>query len=430
MSDGIEKQLALARRQLEATQEISAALYAVTDIEALQSLAMRTAMDAVDADAGSLLLYDADQNTLVFRHVVGPVADTLQGTALDLSLGLGIAGQVFTTGEARVTHDVGQDTDHVGTVDARTGYQTHSLMTVPLRRRDGPPVGVVQFVNKRSGIFDANDIAVIEVIGSLVVMAVENAILAERGKLAAVARSIGEISHDIGNMLTGVLPYVQSLKGCIEDVRAGKPNALEGLEGFYEEVVENVRDGVEQVEARTKEIARAVKGEVAPMEFEPGHPYRAALRVFQSLKAVAEQQGVEIDIEGDPELRAVYDRNRIYNALYNLVNNAVAETPAQGHVTVSVTAAPSDDRSYCLTVRDTGGGMPEDVRRTLFTDAARSTKPGGTGLGTRIVQRIVEQHGGKVSVVSRLGEGTTITLTLPCEPPVLEDLVSLSTRNG
>jgi len=60
--------------------------------------------------------------------------------------------------------------------------------------------------------------------------------------------------------------------------------------------------------------------------------------------------------------------------------------------------------------------MPEEVQRKLFTDAAYSTKPGGTGLGTRIVRRIVEQHGGKPSVISAPGEGTTIMLRLPKTP--------------
>jgi ribonuclease PH len=67
MSEDLERQLELARRQLEATQQISAALYSVTDTEALQRLALETAMEVVDADAGSLMLYEEDKNALVFR---------------------------------------------------------------------------------------------------------------------------------------------------------------------------------------------------------------------------------------------------------------------------------------------------------------------------------------------------------------------------
>ena len=413
-----ERQLALARRQLEAVQRISTALYSVTDTDTLLRQALDVALAVVEADAGSILLYNPDRNVLIFRHAVGPVAASLLGTSLDLSLGKGIAGDVFRTGQGRLTPDVERDADHIGTVDARTGYQTHSLMTVPLNTRQGLPLGVIQFVNKRVGDFDAGDMAVAEIVGSLVALSLQNALLAREANLAAVARSVGEISHDIGNMLTHVLPYVETLEGCIADVRAGKPNSMEVLESFYGEVRENVADGVQQVTARTREIASALKGEVAPLDFKPGRPFDTAARVVQSLEAAAQRTGITLCVAGDSKLEATFDSHRLYNALYNLANNALPETPDGGSIIVSVTADP-DPGFYCLTVADTGKGMPEEVQEKLFTDAVYSTKPGGTGLGTRIVRRIVEQHGGAPSVVSAPGQGTTFTLRLPKSPQAL-----------
>ena len=420
MSDDTERQLALARRQLEAVQRISSALYSVTDTDTLLRQALDASLEVVEADAGSILLHDADQNTLVFRHAVGPVAASLIGTGLDLSLGRGIAGEVFRTGQGRITPNVETDADHIGTVDARTGYQTHSLMTVPLHTRQGPPLGVIQFVNKRIGDFDAGDMAVSEIVGSLVAMSLQNALLAREANLAAVARSVGEISHDIGNMLTHVLPYVETLEGCIADVRDEKPGALDCLESFYGEVRDNVADGVRQVTARTREIASALKGEVAPLDFKPGRPYDTLQRVVQSLLAAAERAGITLRAEGDSTLEAVLDSHRLYNALYNLVNNALPETPDGGFITVAVAADPDPDY-YQISVADTGRGMPEEVQKKLFTDAAYSTKPGGTGLGTRIVRRIVEQHGGTPSVASAPGQGTTFILRLPKSPAAFID---------
>ena len=410
-----QQQLALARRQLEAVQQVSAALYSITDTNALLRQALETSMDVVDADAGSILIYNAAENALVFRHAIGPVGDSLIGTRLDLSLGMGIAGQVFQSGQGRVTPDVEADAAHIGTVDARTGYQTRSLMTVPLHTRGGAPLGVVQLVNKRSGTFDAADMAVIEIVSSLVTMSAQNALLAREANLAAIARSVGEISHDIGNMLTHVLPYVETLEGSIADVRANKPGALDTLESFYGEVRESVAEGVGQVTARTREIASALKGEVAPLDFKPGRPFDAAQRVVNSLSGAASLAGVSLRAEGDSKLEAVFDSSRLYNALYNLVNNALPETPPGGSVILSVAPDP-DPAFYTLSAADTGAGMPPEVRAKLFTDAAYSTKPGGTGLGTRIVRRIVEQHRGRPSVQSEPGQGTTITLRLPKDP--------------
>ncbi|MGI4789285.1 MAG: ATP-binding protein [Janthinobacterium lividum] len=415
MHEECDRQLALAKRQLEAVQQVSAALYSITDTNALLRQALITSMEVVDADAGSILLYNETENALVFRHAVGPVADSLVGTSLDLSLGMGIAGQVFQSGQGRVTADVEADSDHVGTVDARTGYQTRSLMTVPLHTRGGAPLGVVQLVNKHTGTFDAADMAVIEIVSSLVTMSAQNALLTREANLAAIARSVGEISHDIGNMLTHVLPYVETLEGSIADVRADKPGALDSLESFYIEVRESVAEGVGQVMARTREIASALKGEVAPLDFKPGRPFDTAQRVVSSLSGAAALAGIELRAEGDKELNAIFDGARLYNALYNLVNNALPETPPGGSILLSVAADP-DPAFYTVSAADTGAGMPPEVRVKLFTDAAYSTKPGGTGLGTRIVRRIVEQHRGRPSVQSELGQGTTITLRLPKDP--------------
>lgn len=415
MANDCERQLAQARRQLEAVQQVSAALYSITDTNALLRQALETSMEVVDADSGSILLFNAAENALVFRHAIGPVGESLVGTSLDLSQGRGISAQVFQSGQGRLTPDVVADADHIGTVDARTGYETHSLMTVPLHTRGGAPLGVIQLVNKRVGTFDAADMAVIEIVSALVAMSTQNALLAREANLAAIARSVGEISHDIGNMLTHILPYVDTLEGSIADVRAGKPNALDNLESFYAEVRESVAMGVGQVTARTREIAGALKGEVAPLDFHLGRPFETIERVISSLSGTAALAGISLGAGGDTQLEAVFDSSRLYNALFNLVNNALPETPSGGSVVLSV-AADLDPTFYLLTVADTGTGMPPEVRAKLFTDAAYSTKPGGTGLGTRIVRRIVEQHRGRASVQSEIGQGTTITLRLPKDP--------------
>jgi signal transduction histidine kinase len=70
-----------------------------------------------------------------------------------------------------------------------------------------------------------------------------------------------------------------------------------------------------------------------------------------------------------------------------------------------------------ITVADTGRGMPEHIRRRLFTDQAQSTKVGGTGLGTKIVKNVVDAHGGSITVESEEGRGTRFTIRLPLRQP-------------
>ena len=77
------------------------------------------------------------------------------------------------------------------------------------------------------------------------------------------------------------------------------------------------------------------------------------------------------------------------------------------------TRGPEADGQLLVEVEDTGKGIPERVRERLFTDEAISTKPGGTGLGTRIVAGVVRRHNGTITVQSAEGQGSTFSIRLP-----------------
>ena len=113
-------------------------------------------------------------------------------------------------------------------------------------------------------------------------------------------------------------------------------------------------------------------------------------------------------IQGDPD--------RLKQLLLNLVNNAIAYTPDGGTVTLSLHRRP--DNWVRVAVADTGVGIaPEDLPhifdRFWRQDKARSRKLGGSGLGLSIAKSIVEAHGGRISVESELGKGTTFEVLLP-----------------
>lgn len=121
--------------------------------------------------------------------------------------------------------------------------------------------------------------------------------------------------------------------------------------------------------------------------------------------------------KGLPDLRA--DPDRLHQALSNLLSNAVKYSPAGGVVEVRVRALPG---RLEITVRDEGVGMSAATQKDVFTRFFRAQTPevrgiGGTGLGLALVKEIVEAHGGAVSVESRLGVGSTFSLTLPVVVP-------------
>jgi signal transduction histidine kinase len=177
-----------------------------------------------------------------------------------------------------------------------------------------------------------------------------------------------------------------------------------------------VDNSTRRIQDRVKEIADCVKGLSTPLAFAPCRLDRIVKEVAETLHWWADQKGVSIrtsGLEQAPEI--VADERRLFNALYNLINNAIPEVPAGGTITIAAKEEPVGV-SVHLTVRDTGKGMPQDIRDALFTPAARSSKRGGTGLGTKIVKDVVDAHKGRITVESELGRGTTFHIYLPLRP--------------
>ena len=119
-------------------------------------------------------------------------------------------------------------------------------------------------------------------------------------------------------------------------------------------------------------------------------------------------------LEALPPIMA--DENRIYSALYNLIQNALPEVPAGGAITIRGSLDEANN-SIVLSIQDTGRGMSPDVRDSLFTSRTISRKPGGTGLGTKIVKDVIDAHRGQIAVESEEGKGTMFLIRLPLNPP-------------
>jgi signal transduction histidine kinase len=140
--------------------------------------------------------------------------------------------------------------------------------------------------------------------------------------------------------------------------------------------------------------------------------------VVSLVASSAEAKGLGLSVElGSSALVVPGDPDELDRLLGNLVSNAVKYTDSGGSVTVS---AETNDDHVVVRVADDGIGISEEDQRGLFRAFFRSTNPDalsqpGTGLGLAIAATIAERHDGTVEVASRLGEGTTFTVTLPVE---------------
>ena len=417
-------------RQIDAIRRVSEALFTHPGVEAMVRETLRIALDVLRADAGTVYLYDLASDSLVFRYVIGGSGEQLIGTRFPADKG--IAGAVFRSAKPRLDGDVRAGGDYNTDVEDRFGYHTESMLTVPMKRSNAAPIGVMQVLNAQVPPFSERDLEVLEVLCSQAATGIEHFQVVEAARKAEVVHIIGDVSHDIKNMLTPITTGVQTLEPLLDDLFAeldvlrsqcNEP-ATQAVATDIERIANMVRHdygwmlqnalfSAEQVQSRTKEIADAIKGETSPPYFETGNLNETCELVARTLRTVAVKRGVFIVLDGSPDLPPVqFDRKQIYNALYNLVNNALPETPEGGTVTLR-TLPNADGETVTVQVADTGGGIPPHVLARLFTAEAVSTKPGGTGLGTAIVMGVVRRHKGAITVESTVGVGSTFTVTLP-----------------
>jgi len=414
------------QRQIEAMSRASSTLFAQRTPEKVVKETLSIALELMGAGAGSLQMHDPARDELVFRFVVGPAADHLQGFSMPADQG--IAGRVFQSGTPDITGDARSSREFNRSVDEQTGFTTQSMITVPIKRPGSAPVGVMQVLNFGAN-YDRFDLEVMEIIAGQSALALENAHLEQIARKAAMVNLIGDISHDIKNMLTPIQTGVWTLDPLLRQTwqaldtecasmppqfaaRVAKATKMAREE--YQWILQNALDAAERVQIRTKEIADAVKGVSTPPRFVADNFNDVCLEVVSALRLVAYDRQVELVPDLDETLPLIeFDHKLIYNALYNLVNNALPETPEGGTVYIRTRHLGPRESNFSLEVADTGRGMPPHVRERLFTDEAISTKPGGTGLGTRIVADVVRRHRGHIAVQSEPGVGSTFTILLP-----------------
>jgi signal transduction histidine kinase len=404
-------------RQMEAAILISQSFFEQVSLDALLEEVLTTALKVVNARAGAILLADTDSKQLAFRYGVKESSKALLGTAIPWDQG--IAGAVFQSGQAELIPDAKKDPRHLGAVDELTGFSTRDMVVLPLKRLEGEPIGVMEVLNKAEGALDEEDAALLSVVSAFAAMAIEQARLYEEAKLAVVVRLLGDISHDIKNLLLPVTTGADLLQHRIDELVDALPDTTKGVTAqtkrMCDQLLTMTHSASTLLQDRMKEIADCVKGLSAPPRFEPCSLADVVDSVVRTLLPLAADKGIALKTEGLQSLPKIEaDERRLFNCFYNLVTNAIPEVPREGSITIAAGAAPLAG-TVQVAVADTGRGMPPEVLESLFTARAISRKPGGTGLGTKIIKDVVDAHRGQISVASREGAGTTFTLLLPVQ---------------
>lgn len=221
---------------------------------------------------------------------------------------------------------------------------------------------------------------------------------------------VANVSHELKTPLTSIKGLVETLlNGALEDASSSRR---------FVALIDEEAARLGRLIDDLLELSQ-IESKAMPLRVEPVAVHGLVEEVAAQLRRQMEEHRITFENrvpQDTPPVRA--DAGRLRQVFVNLVDNAVKFNSPGGRVVVS--AAPSGARLE-ITVEDTGIGIPEADLPRIFerfyrVDKARSRELGGTGLGLSIIKHLVDLHQGRITVRSRLGEGTVFTVSLPLWP--------------
>jgi signal transduction histidine kinase len=435
----ISRQVGLALSNAEGFQQVRRRLAELTVLQQVaqvvnRRLELKPLLDEVVHQVGEVLGYPVVEILLIEGEEMVRRAGTGSDMAVPLRMSLqaGVVGRSARTNRPSLVPDVAADPDYVGVLP-----ETRSEIVVPLRK-GGVVFGVLNVESPHPGSLREDDLRLLSLLADQLSVAIENAALYDHlrqhaddlertvaDRTAALAEAltqaqeadrmksqfVSDVSHELRTPLSNIRLYLDLIKG-------GKP----GRFGNYLETLNRETGRLVSLIEDLLAISRLEAGST-PLDLAPLDLNKLASGLVEDRQRLFREKGLELRFRPSPDLPAVMaDEHALAHAVANLMTNALHYTH-RGAVTISTEQRLEDGDTWeTLTVADTGLGIAEAEQPHLFTRffrgaAGRATRVPGTGLGLAICRETIARHGGRITLSSRLGEGSAFTLWLPLEPP-------------
>jgi signal transduction histidine kinase len=406
---GYEQEIRRLNRLVQASLVINSTL----ELRSLLSVIMDHVADLTNAESASVMLYDHTTDQL--RFVAATTNDPLVEELLNIPVPIegSVAGAVLRENKVIVRNDLTNDPLHFRMVDAQSGFDTRSIIGVPMRYKD-EAIGVLEAVNKMEGVWTDTDRRNMLILASQAAVAIKNAQVMDQ-----LQRAYDEInqldklkndfiaiaSHELRTPLSVILGYATFLKEDAQGEVSAHASAVLNSALRMRNLIEDMTN-LRYLKLGEAELVR----EHIPL-----------VAIFQAaqndVESMMEAKSHVLEVHPpDVGLIVVVDRIKLGMALTNLLNNANKFTPSGGRITLTYERKPG---AVWIVVQDTGVGIPQDQLERVFEEFHQvedhmTRRHGGMGLGLSIARALVEAHGGRIWAESEgPGRGSTFYISLP-----------------
>ncbi len=405
-----------SRDDLKNLAQLSSLVNSSLETQEVLNNALMGVEQSLNAEVSSIFEVDKAKGELFFRLARGPGSEKIE--AMRLQIGEGIAGWVAQTELPLICADPYGDARFSRQFDAQSGFQTRSILCVPLKSRDRL-MGVLEVLNKKDGgSFGEEDLEILTMLANMIGPALENAHLYSRLKeklsltmeelqavenkllqterLAALGKLSQGVAHEVRNPMMIIGGFARRLQK-----RLPAEDAAQEMLGPILQAVHRLEQMVAEIEAFAVLLAPDLK---------PRDLGRVVDQVLAASAEALEDRRITVERRIPPELpRIPLDEHLMSQALQHLLDNALEAMDHGGRLTLAVTPEPKGVR---LILKDTGLGIaPQDL--PFIYDPFFSSKPDGTGMGLTKVHQVISDHRGEIQIRSAPGQGTEVNIWLP-----------------
>lgn len=391
-------------RELNALYEVEKELSAALDLDDLLSRILAQAIAVLGGGAGSIALVDAD-GALRFRTVQGPAAPRL--IERTLPHGTGLLGWSIKHRTPLVIDDPGRDPRHAAEIAAEIGVAPQHLLVAPLI--DGEDaIGGIEIIDQRrssrdgDGPWNNDDLKLLVLIAAqaagAISLARRRSEQSNRDRLASIGRMVAGLLHDLKTPMTIISGYAQLMAAMDDPAQR-------------EKYVEQIQRQFDLMAGMAREVLAFARGDT-DLVIRKVYVHRFAEQLSTQLGAAVAGRGIDFEVEARYDGTAYFDEHKLMRVFHNLASNAIEAMPDGGHLRVTI---DRDGDQLVWTVRDTGPGIPDQVRGRLF-ELFSTGRKGGTGLGLAIVKKIIDDHHGTIRPETG-PSGTTFVIRMPLSRP-------------
>jgi signal transduction histidine kinase len=403
--------------QLTALGEVGRAVSSTLDLETVLTTIVSRAVELSRLDGGVVFEYDEDAEEFVQRVATetgGALAEARRTTRIQK--GEGALGQTAITLEPVQVPDIivpGAYESRLRGNLIESGIR--AILAVPMVR-EGQLIGCLAVTRNLPGDFPAETIDLLRTFATQSALAIQNARLfheiADKSRQLEAASQhksefLANMSHELRTPLNAVIGFSEVLaQGMFGDVNEKQS-----------EYLHDILDSGRHLLSLINDILDLSKIEAGRMELEVSE-FDLPLAIQNALTLVRERalrRGIALHHVIDNRVAGIRaDERKVKQVLLNLLSNAIKFTPEGGGI--EVRAAPVDGMVE-VSVTDTGVGIAPEDQEAVFEEfrqvGTADKKAEGTGLGLALSRKFIELHGGRISVRSQLGTGSTFTFTLP-----------------